>query len=304
MDAFLYFADETLFLYISISSIYLFIFAVAAQFRRSKKYPKTINYHRYAVLVPEGTPALMMDYLVELRKFIPITSNWADIVLSLNEEEFDAVVILSETDQVSPNFLDEINNAFDVGVKIFQLHHRIEPRSSISKKLVALNEEIRNSFFKQGHTGVGFAASLDGVDMVFDLVWLKKNLKSAKTNLKIRALKQDIFVEYLEYVTVYSSKARKPRYVLSRGKAIARFLPTLFSGKWNYASVLFQRLIPSWGILLLLSCILAVFFTIISLDDSVKWWGMIFFLLFTMCLAIPDYLVEKKKKSKKHKDGK
>ncbi len=303
MDVFFHIADEILLLYISISSIYLFIFAMAAQFRKSGKYPQAGKRHRYAVLIPEDNPYLAMDYPEELYRIFS-TQAWTETVATLSEEEFDAVVVLGESIQVSPGFLTEINQAYDAGVKVIQLHHQIEPRSSIGKKLTAIHEEVKNSLFKQGHTAVGISSALDGIDMVLDLGWLKKNLKSSKTNLELRSVKQNLFVEYLEYVTVYSPKVRVRRYVLSRGKAASRFFPTLFSGNWNYVSILFQRFIPSWVVLLLLCTLLAIFFTCTSWSDSIKWWGIILFLLFIMCLGIPDYLVEKKKKSKNRKNGK
>ena len=45
-DTLFYTADSIFFLYIAIAGIYLFVFALAALFRRSEKYPATGNMHR------------------------------------------------------------------------------------------------------------------------------------------------------------------------------------------------------------------------------------------------------------------
>ncbi len=298
MDTLLHVVHEALLLYLILTSFYMLVLAVAAQFNRSKKYPETDKLHRFALLVPEDAPALSWgDYPEELYRVIPCRDLF-ETVQSLDSDAFDAVVILGSADRLSPDFLREINRAFDTGIRAIQLHHVIEPRRWPGKKWAALREEIGNGLFRQGHSGAGLPSALDGVDMVLELAWLKENLKSSRTNLEIRLLKQGVFIEYLEYVTVVSPLPRKRR-VLARGKAAARFFEVLFSGNWGYTSRLFQRFIPSWGVALLLSTLLAAIYTYVSWTDSVKWWVMILLLLFTMSLAIPDYLVEKKKKSKK-----
>ena len=51
-DTLFYTADSIFFLCIAIAGIYLFVFALAALFRRSEKYPATGNMHRFILLVP------------------------------------------------------------------------------------------------------------------------------------------------------------------------------------------------------------------------------------------------------------
>lgn len=303
MTGVLHFVDEALFFCTSVSSIYLFALAVSSQMRRSGKYPKKTNKNRYAVLVKKGTPPLALDYPEELYTLLP-GDDFAQTVAALDASHFNAVVVLGETEEVSPNFLDEINNAFDGGARFIQLHHVIQPRLTLAEKFQANSEEIANALFKQGHTGMGLSSSLDGTDMVLELAWLQKNLKSARTNLESRLNKQNHFIEYLGYVSVYSTSKRTRQYLLSRSKAIRKLPEALLSGQWNYTAQLLQRFVPSWTLLLPLCTLLAVCCTCIDWSCSLKWWGAVLFLLFTVCLAIPDYLVEKKKKSKKRNHGK
>ncbi len=298
MDTFLHVVNEALLLYLGITALYMLIMAVAAQFNRSQRYPRTERLHRFAILIPENSPLPDMgDYPKDLYQVIPCRDLF-ETVQTLDESMFGAVVVLGPFDHLSPDFLFHVNRAFEGGVRVIQLHHVIEPRKTLAKKLAALREEISNAFFRQGHTGVGFSSALDGTDMVLELAWLKKNMKSARTNLEMRLLKQNVFIEYLEDVIVYSPQPRQ-RPVLARSKAASRFFEVLFSGRWGYTSRLFQRFLPSFGLALGLSLLMMLIFAFVDWTESLLWCGMALFLLFVMSLGIPDYLVEKKKKSKK-----
>lgn len=296
-DTLLYIVDSVLYFGITLSGIYLFVFALASMLKRADRYPKAKEKHRFIVLLPTGTTLRAQEYPKELYDVLPY-DKLPEAVQGLDGSRYDVAVILGETTTPSPRLLQEVNKAYDAGTIAMQLHHTIEERSTRKLRRQALCEEINHSLFKQGHTGVGLSSALDGMDIAVELSWLQKNLKSAKSNLERRLLRQNIFIDYLEHASVGSPAPRMRTHTLSRSKALSDLPEAVLGGHWDYANKLFQRLIPSWKTLLILTPLLAVATTCYDSSLSPKWWGGVFCLLLTLCFAIPDYLVEKKKKCK------
>ena len=297
MDAFIQIIDSVLFLCFSISLIYLFVFAIAASFRRTDIYPPARKKYRYAVLIPENSVFAAQNYPVELYDVIPVCSLY-EIIKEMDPTDYDLAVILGETDRVSPNLLDEINRAYEAGTTAIQLHHIVTPRNSRKLRIKAINEEIRNSFFKQGQIRIGLSSAMDGKDMVLEFAWLKKNLKSPKSNLEKRLARQNIFVEYLENSCVESRAPRISQYHVRIFRAVASLPEAILTANWDYLNKIVQWLLPSWVTLLIGATLIAILMTAYEWTSSLKWWGALFALIFTICLAIPDYLVEKTSKKK------
>lgn len=295
-------ADTLLFLCISLSGIYLFVFALASMRKRVDSYPKAKSKHRFALLLPADAPTPALDYPTELYDIHPYV-NLHEAVPTLDDTKYDVAVVLGESSRVSPSLLQEVNNAYDAGITAMQLHHIIEPRHTPKLRRQAVGEETNHAIFKQGHTRIGLSSAMDGTDMAMELTWLQKNLKSPRSNLERRLLRQRIFIEYLEQAIVYSTAPRTRTHEIAGGKVLSDFPEALFTGNWDYADKLFQRLLPSWKVLLSTVGILSVATTCYNGGAfSIKWWILLFCLLFTVCLAIPDYLVETKKKRKSKKD--
>lgn len=297
MDAIIQTIDSVLFLCFSFSLIYLFVFAVAALFRRTDTYPATRKKHRYAVLIPENSVFTAQNYPAELYDVIS-THTLYETIKEIDVAKYDLAVILGETERVSPNLLDEINRAYEAGATAIQLHHILTPRNSRKLRMKAINEEIRNSLFKQGQIRIGLSSAMDGKDMVLEFAWLKKNLKSQKSHLEKRLAKQNIFVEYLENSHVESGTPRTPQYHVRVSRTIAALPEAILTANWDYLNKLIQWLLPSWITLLIGTTLVATLMTAYEWTSSLKWWGALFALIFTICLAIPDYLVEKTSKKK------
>ena len=143
-DTLFYTADSIFFLCIAITGIYLFVFALAALFRRSEKYPATGNMHRFILLVPPGTEICKQKYPEELYTLLTY-ENLYQSIKELDESLYDIAIILGETTNVSPCLLKEINNAYGSGTMAMQLHHIIECRPTRKIRWKAIHEEIRNS---------------------------------------------------------------------------------------------------------------------------------------------------------------
>lgn len=293
--------DTLLFLCIGLSGAYLFVFALASMCKRAERYPKAKTKYRYALLLPTGAQPPVLDYPEESYD-IHFYDTLHETVQALDSSLYDVAVVLGEDARVSPSMLQEVNNAYDAGITALQLHHVIEQRSTRKLCWQAVCEEINHAIFKQGHTLLGLSSGMDGIDMALELKWLQKNLKSPKSNLERRLLRQGIFIDYLAHTPVCSPAPRIRTHTISYKKVFTNLPEALFTGQWEYADKLFQRLLPSWKALLIATGILTVGISCYNGAMSVKWWVLLFGLLFTVCLAIPDYLVEPKKKRKSKKD--
>lgn len=296
INTYIYVVDDLLFFCMGFLLLYLFVLAVASHFNRPG-YAKSKKQFRCAILVSEKSnlPAL---YKEEPYEFITC-KDMAEGVNALDKEQYQLVVILSDTaTALSTNFIENIYNAYESGIQAIQLHTVINNRKGFRKRLHALSEEINNSLFRTGNTQIGFSSSLFGTNMVFDLEWLQKNLRTTKTNLERKLFKQNIYIEYLSDVMVYCDSAPVYPYRKRIRKNISMLLPTLLEGNWNFFNRLFQLLIPSP----LKLCIFAITWTLLmtgfNWTSSLKWWALLFGLAITYSLAIPDYLVKDKKHSK------
>lgn len=295
IDTFFHIADNLFFIGITLCGIYIFVFALAALFRHSVKYPVTEKKHRFALLIPPQSTIGNLNYPEELYSIMTY-SDLPQTVRELDENKSDITVVLGETTHVSPTLLQDINDAYSAGAMAMQLHHVIEHRPTRKIHWQAINEEIRNSIFRRGHVQMGLSSALEKTDMAVDTQWLKENLKSTKSNPESRLLRQGIFIEYLDYARVYSNSPRPQPYSMSKWKAVSKLPATLLDGNRDYAEKLFRQLIPSWKVLLLACSIWCLITTCYDWILSIRWWLLLFGLMFTVCLAIPDYLVEKNKK--------
>lgn len=289
--------EPILYLCFSLSTGYLIVFAIAALFRRTDTYPPARKKLRYAVLLPENSELTPQQYPEELYSVIPYSSLY-DAIKTLDDALYDIAVILGETSHAPSSLLNEINNAHEAGATAIQLHHVITPRNSRRLRRKAAYEEIRNSFFKQGQIRFGLSSALDGTDMALEIPWLKKNQRNPNSNLEKRLARQNIYVEYLEYCHIESNAPRTPRFHVKRTRALTAIPKAITTANWDYLNKIIQWLLPSWKTLLISITILAVLMTGYEWIDSLKWWGLLLILIFTICLAIPDYLLEKPLKKK------
>ena len=128
------------------------------------------------------------------------------------------------------------------------------------------------------------------------LKWLKKNQKSRKSNLERRLVRQGIFVEYLEKVKVYSSDIRTPRYKVRFSKALRTLPEAIFTAHWDYCNKILRWILPSRKTNLISIALIATALLCYDWSLSLKWWSLLYILMFIICLAIPDYLVRQKTK--------
>ncbi|MBP9583907.1 MAG: glycosyltransferase family 2 protein [Bacteroidales bacterium] len=229
----------------------------------------------------------------------------------LGDSLYDVVVVMDADNKVETSFLTDINHAFCNGSKAVQAHRTAKNLNTSIAILDAISEEINNSIFRKGHINFGLSAALIGSGMAFEYNWFRENIKKFRTmpeerELEALLLKQRIFIDYLENVLVYDEKIQKSgifykqrrRWFASQIetlKSVIWDLPSaLFSGNISYADKIIQWLfLPRlliMGFLTGIAFILALFYFAIS----IKWFVLLFLLLFSLIISIPAKFFNKR----------
>ena len=271
IDSYIYIIDDLVFFCTGLLLLYLFVMAIASHFKHIT-YPKAQKEYGCAILVPEGS--ILPDvYKEEEYEFITY-SDLYQAINSLDQERYDLVLFLSNTAcALSPQFLNKIYNAYDAGVQAIQLHTIVENRKGIRNRFRAIREEIKNSLCRAGNTQFGLSSNLLGTNMAIDLKWLPD-------------------------VIVYCQSAPACPYRKRIRKTTSYLLPSIFEGNWSFCNRIVQQLTPSPLKLCIFVSIWTSLITVYNWTLSFGWWIALFGLLITYSLAIPDYLVEDKKKKK------
>lgn len=346
----LYIIDWLLFIFVAGTVLYLGIFAVAALFNKTSVLPKSKKQARFVILIPahkqdevveqtvvsvlsQAYPQRMFDIVVisdhqtemtnmRLAQY-PITLLTPDFeesskakslqyaVLNLPEFKiYDIVVVLDADNIVEQDFLQRVNDAFEVAAtKAIQVHRISRNRDTAAARMDAIFEEINNAIFRRGHITLGFSSALAGSGTSFDFAWYKTNIMRAKTagedkELEALLLRQGYFIDYFNDIYVYGEKKRstiklneqRGRWASQQLQNFVRnikFLPgAIFRKQYDLADKIIQwMLVPRTkmvGIIMLMSVILPFIYMTMAL----KWWLLGAIALFIFALATPDYLVD------------
>ena len=224
-------------------------------------------------------------------------------------DEFDAVVILDADNIVDTNFLLEINKVFDAGVQAIQAHRTAKNRNTDIAVLDGLSEEVNNSIFRRGHVRLGISSALIGSGMIFNYQWFHDNVKHLVTTgedkeLEVLLLKQRIFIEFLDEVYVYDEKTQgekgfynqRRRWLATQfaqwGRVFKDLPQAILSGNIDYSDNLIQWMLPPRLILFGGIIVMGSIMQIIDWPLALKWWALFLIMGVTLCLAIPDKLVD------------
>lgn len=294
MSTYIYIIDDLVFFFVGIVILYLFVLAVASHFKRIV-YPKAEKKYHCAILVPEESP-LPVIYREESYEFFTYNDLHQGIN-TLDREHYQLVLILSNTAiSLSPLFLEKIYNAYDAGIQAIQLHTVIENRKGFCNRFRAICKEIKNSLFRAGNTQFGLSSNLSGTNIAIDLEWLQNNLRSSKTNIERKLFRKNVYIDYLPDAIVYCQSSPVHPYRRRLRKTASYFFPSLLEGNWNFCNRIVQHLIPSPLKMCIFVSVWTLLITGYNWALSIGWWLILFGLLVTYSLAIPDYLVEDKKK--------
>lgn len=353
--------DWTIFTLLALCVCYLLFYAVASKFYQPRKYSESRLLRRFLVLFPaykedrvivstissfleQEYPKEKYDVLVisdgmqastnETLSTLPIrlqiatysnSSKAKALTLAMDvtaDETYDAVVIMDADNVTTPNFLAEINRAFDSGLKAVQAHRTGKNMNTDIAILDAISEEINNGFFRSGHNAVGLSAGLAGSGMAFDAEWFRSNVKHLQTagedkELEALLLKQRIHTEYLEQLPVYDEKTQKKegiknqrkRWIAAQYGALRASLPdfpkALLQGNFDYCDKILQWMLPPRLIQLAGVFGFTFLFTFVGIVMSlqsggnewvigIKWWILSLTQVVAMIVPVPAKLLNRK----------
>lgn len=342
--------DWLLFIFTAGTVLYIGVFAIASLFTKNATVVKAKTNRRFIILIPsykqdeviEQTVLAILSQAYPQRLFdvtvisdhqsemtnmrlaqYPITlltPNFEEstkakslqyAILNLPEFKiYDVAIILDADNIVEPEFLVNINDAYEsAATKAIQAHRISRNRDTNAARLDAIFEEINNNIFRKGHINLGLSAALAGSGVAYDFAWLKENIMRAKTSgedkeLEALLLRQEIYIDYFDKIYVYGEKKRttqklneqRGRWVIHQFHNFVRniqFLPgAIFRKQYDLADKIIQwMLIPRITMmgLILFMCIVLPF---VSLLTALKWWALGAIALFFFALATPDYLVD------------
>ena len=145
--------------------------------------------------------------------------------------------------------------------------------------------------------------------MAFNYQWFYRNVKNLKTagedkELEILLLKQRIFIEFLDHVYVYDEKTQdeksfykqRRRWLATQfaqwGRVFKDLPSAIFTGNIDYSDKLIQWLLPPRLILFGGIIIMGMLAQIIDWPLALKWWGLFIIIGITLCLGIPNKMVD------------
>lgn len=346
----LYIIDWVLFIGVAFTTFYLLVFSVASLFSRQADISKAKRQNRFIVLVPsykqdkvisqcvisilgQTYPQRMFDMIVisdhqnemtnmKLAQY-PITLLTPNFEKStkakslqyaiMNLPEFkiyDAVVVLDADNIVEPEFLEQVNDAFEgAGTKAIITHRLPKNMDTTTARLDAIFEEINTSVFRRGHIKFGLSAAMSGSGVIYDFEWFKRNIMKVRTaeedkELEAMLLRQRVYIDYFDHIYVYDEKKRKTgeisrqrgRWALAQYKSLFKNIINLpgaiIKRDYDYADKIIQwLLIPRIATVVIIG-IMALTLPFIYFTLAIKWWIVGLILGFAFSFATPNHLVD------------
>ncbi len=213
------FLQGLLFVYLTATSIYLFVFALASLFPYKRKKPVDFKKRRFAVLIPcyqedeviievskqalrQNYPKSHFDVIVIADKFhektirklqkLPLILYNQDFKIStktralnfalsnLPDNKYDVACILDADNLMEPDFLANLNDAFSGDYVAIQGHRIAKNLNTNFAVLDAISEEINNNIFRKGQRQLGLSSALIGSAMAFKYSFFKNMMKDVE----------------------------------------------------------------------------------------------------------------------------
>lgn len=345
----LHIIDWTLFILVALTTFYMLFFSIASLFYHKSTIPKTRKQNRFIILIPshknpkviqtvksilgQTYPQRLFDVTVvsdhndEMTNMRlaqePVTlltpdfdksSTVKSLQLGFNNlpqfKIYDVVIILESGNIVEPEFLEQINDAYESsGTKAIQVHRLSRNRDTTAARLGAIFEEINNSIFRRGHFALGLSASLMTSGCAFDYTWFRNHINLLKSSWEEKEMesvlmRQHIFIDYFNNIFVYEEKTRKAEdfnrkrrhWIKAQFFTLIhniKFLPgAIFDQHYNWIDKQIQWLLMPRIIMLPIIVGMGVILPFIYTSLAFKWWGIFAVLLFIFAMATPDYLVD------------
>lgn len=224
----------------------------------------------------------------------------------LKDKGFDIAMVLDVDNVLGSDCLHYINNSFQQGNKVIQVHRTAKDVDTSFAFLDACNEEVNNQIYRKGHAVVGLSATLIGSGMAFDFSYFHKILddvgETVGEDKKIDFIMANdkIKVAYLNDVFVYDEKVenaqvftnQRTRWIASQIEFLKEYalegLVKLFKGNIEFFNKTFQTFLVPRILLLALLFIMAAQSFFNPIGPSKEFWITFFLsLCFTLLIAVP-----------------
>lgn len=345
----LYIIDWILFIIVSLTVLYMLVFTITSLFARKGEVPKTRHQNRFIVLIHsynnkgviqtvksilgQTYPQRLFDVTVisdnndEMTNFRlaqePITlltpkfeksTKAKALQLAVNNlpqfKIYDVVLIMDGGNIVEPEFLEQMNDAFEsAGTRAIQVHRLSRNRDTTPSRMGAIFEEINNSIFRRGHIAIGLSAGLMGAGCAFEFNWFKNNINNVKSawedkELEALLMRQHIYVDYFDQIYVFDEKTREAKeFNRQRGQWMKaqfftllrniHYLPVaIINQYYSWADKIIQWMLMPRIVMMCVIIAMSIILPIIYTTLAIKWWILFAVVLLIFAIATPDYLVD------------
>jgi cellulose synthase/poly-beta-1,6-N-acetylglucosamine synthase-like glycosyltransferase len=347
----LYLFDGLLFAGVAITVTYVTFFSLASLISRRHETPKAKRQNRFIVLIPsyrhdtvilhtvhailsQNYPQRMFDVVVisdhqnemtnmRLAQYTVTlltpdfeksskTKSLQYAILNLPEFKiYDVAVVLNADNIVDPEFLNQLNDAYEAaGTKAIVTHLMPRNRDTSSARLSTIFEEINNSIFRRGHITLGLSSAVNSSGMAYEFDWFKTNIMKVRTNTEEKELEamlihQHIYVDYFDDIHVYNERKREAAdfnrqrrlWVFDQVRSLVkniRFLPSaIFNQQYDWVDKIIQWMLLPRTILFIIIFVMSLTLPFIYFSLAIKWWIITVIWGFSLAFATPNELVDK-----------
>lgn len=347
----LFVIDWFLFICISMTVAYMTFFSLCSLFSRNHAVPKAKRQNRFIIIIPSykndrnilNTVKSVLSQTYPQRLFdVTVVSDhqgemtnmrlaqYTITLLTPNFEKsskvkslqyailnlpafkiYDIVVILNAGDIVEPEFLEQLNEAYEsAGTRAIVTHKMPRNRDTSSARLSTIFEEINNSVFRRGHIALGLSSALMGSGVAYEFSWYKKHIMKVRgtaedKELEAMLIHQKIYVDYFDQIYIYGENKRdvddfnrqRRGWVIEQFKSAfknLRFLPAaIFNRQYDWVDKIIQWMILPRSILFPIVFIMCIILPFIYFTMAIKWWIVTVIWGFSLAFATPNELVDK-----------
>ena len=347
----LYIVDWTFFIGVVVTVTYFMFFSVVSLFSKDHVVPKAKNQNRFIILIPSYkndkvivqtvASILSQNYPQRLFDVVVISDHQSEMtnmklaqytitLLTPNFEKssktkslqyailnlpsfkiYDIVVTLNADDLVEPEFLEQLNNAYEsAGTKAIVVHKLPRNRDTSSARLSTIFDEINNNIFRRAHINVGLSAALMGSGVAYDFNWFKTHIMKVRSatedkELEATLMHQRNYIDYFDHIYVYNEKKRevddfnkqRGRWIIDQIRSLIKnihFLPiALFNKQYDWADKIIQWMLLPRSIMFAIVFIMCIVLPFIYFTLAIKWWIVTAIWGFSLAIATPNELVDK-----------
>ena len=206
---------------LGIPTLYLFAYAVASKFFRSRKTAASPRTRSYVIVIPAyksdkfifdtAKAAIGQDYPAGKFRVLVAADTMSDASLEplggigaehikvsfensskikslrkamehLGGDAADEIVILDSDNIIGPDFLSKVDELVEAGAVAIQAHRTAKNTDTPVAVIDAAAEEINNSIFRKGHCALGISSALIGSGMIFPYRWFYDNIGAIETS--------------------------------------------------------------------------------------------------------------------------